>query len=320
MAKAAVSEDEFVEIFDRLRSTTAVAELLGQNVRSVQARKSHIEGKRKIKLAIERRITPQTTVRHNAAVIDYTIDDGIVIIGSDAHIWPGPLTTVQRAFIEMCKRLKPAAVIANGDFADLPGASRWPSLSWNDLRRKPTIKDEISAVQDYLGAVVAATPGAEHLWPAGNHDLRFAALLTQLVPQYEGVPGLELKDHFPQWRSCWRVDINGSVIVRHRELGGEHADYRNTQTQGVTLVTGHDHRIGVTPFRGYRGVTYGVRCGHMCDGSDDPQFVEYLESKAPNWNPGFVVLTFRNGELLYPELVTKHRDNVVCWRGELIDV
>lgn len=320
MPNPAVTEDEFIEIFNRLRSPTAIAALLKQNVRSVQARRSQIEARRNIKLVTDRRAPAQTTVKHNAAVIELAISDGVVIVGSDAHIWPGPQTTVQRAFLEMCKRLNPVAVIANGDFADLPGASRWPSLSWNDLRKKPTIKDEIQAVQDYLGAVVAATPSAEHCWPAGNHDLRFAALLTQLVPQYEGVPGMELKDHFPAWRSCWRVDINGSVIVRHRELGGEHADYRNTQTQGITIVTGHDHRIGVTPYRGYRGVTYGVRCGFMCDAADDPQFVEYLESKSPNWHSGFAVLTFRDGVLLYPELVTKHSDGVVCWRGELIEV
>lgn len=316
-------EEEFIRLARETQSPTQVARMTGTSVRNATARWASIENRRGITLHIaDKRAKPnrRITVRHNAAVVELAVQDGVVLIGSDAHIWPGPLTTMQRAFLKFAKDLKPTAVIANGDFLDFPGVSRWPALSWNDLRRKPTVKDELAAVQDYLGQIVDATPGADHIWPAGNHDLRFSALLCQVAPQYEGVPGVELKDHFPAWRACWRVDINRNVIVRHRELGGEHADYRNTLTQGVTVVTGHDHRTGVVPYRGYRGVTYGVRCGYMCDSASDPQYVEYLESREPNWHPAFVVLTFSNGVLLYPELVTKHADDVVCWRGQLIEV
>ena len=45
-----------------------------------------------------------------------------------------------------------------------------------------------------------------------------------------------------------------------------------------------------------------------------------LEARAPNWEPAFVILSFRAGRLLWPELVTRHDDGVVEFRGEVIHV
>jgi hypothetical protein len=74
------------------------------------------------------------------------------------------------------------------------------------------------------------------------------------------------------------------------------------------------------PWRNYRGLHYGVRCGFMCDSAQDPQFVHYLEGREPNWHPAFVKLTFVNGLLLMPELVTRIDDTHVQFRGEVIEV
>ena len=43
-------------------------------------------------------------------------------------------------------------------------------------------------------------------------------------------------------------------------------------------------------------------------------------SEAVNWHPAFVVLTFKSGRLLWPELVIKHDDSAVEFRGEVIPV
>lgn len=317
------SEEEFIRLWRELKSGAEVSRHLQMSVRACLARRQNIERMRGISLqSMDPRATPERRVQvlHDSAVVKVQITDGTVLIGSDAHIWPGPRTTMQRAFLMMAKKLQPAAVIANGDFTDMATVSRWPALSWQDRGSKPSVAAEIEAVQDYLGDLEKAAPSAYRAWPFGNHDQRFAARLISAAPEYEGVAGTKLKDHFPGWEPCWRVDINDNVIVRHRELGGEHADYRNTLTTGMTMVTGHDHRTGVTPFRSYRGVSYGVRCGYMCDSAQDPQFVEYLEGRSPNWHPAFVILSFVGGELLYPELCTKHDDSRVVWRGELIEV
>lgn len=313
MPKATVSEQEFRQLWEQL-GPKALAKHLGISTQSAHTRRRRIERRQDAPILGP---ADSTTVRHNNAVVAHRMQDGIILVGSDAHIWPGPLTTMQRGFLKFAQLLNPDVVIANGDFCDFAKISRYPSIGWED---KPNVAQELEAVKDYLGEVERACPRAKRFWPAGNHDLRFESFIAKNAPEMERIDGVHLKDHFPLWIPCWRVDVNDDVVIRHRELGGEHADFRNVQTQGKTIVTGHDHRTGVVPYRSYRGLLYGVRCGFMADHPTDPQFVHYLEAREPNWHPAFCVLTFKDGVLMMPELVTKWDDEHVQFRGELIKV
>ena len=320
MPAPTVSDAEFIALWRDLASAQKVADALGISSRATQSRRRAIETRHKITLPVidDRRPSYNATaLKENRAVIEFRIADGVVLVGSDAHIWPGQRTTMQRAFVAFAAKLKPAAIIANGDFFDGSRQSRWPSIGWET---KPTVKQELDAVADYMGDLVKASPGSKRFWPLGNHDARFESRIAANAPELEGVHGVHLKDHMPMWSPCWRVDINDDIVVRHRELGGEHADYRNVQTAGKTVVTGHDHRTGVVPYRNYRGLHFGVRCGYLADSPTDPQFVNYLEGREPNWHPAFVVLTFVRGRLLWPELVTKHDEGEVVFRGEVVRV
>ena len=54
--------------------------------------------------------------------------------------------------------------------------------------------------------------------------------------------------------------------------------------------------------------------------TDGPQFVDYMEAGPSNWRSGFAVLTFRDGRLLWPELVARVDDEHIQFRGEVIEV
>ncbi len=319
MTAPACTDQQFIALFKEHQSSTLVAKVIGVAVRNVSERRRRIEAKYGIALPVfdHRPAYNQAAVDANKAVIRYEISDGVVLVGSDAHIWSKPWTTMQRAFLHFARTLKPAAIIANGDFFDGARISRWPSIGWE---QKPSVIQELQAVQDYLGELEIASPKSKRFWPCGNHDARLESKLAAAAPEYVGVKGTSLKDHFPHWTPCWRVDINSDVVVRHRENGGEHADFRNTQIGGKTIVTGHDHRANVTAYNDYNGTRWGVRCGYMCESAEDAQFVNYLEARQPNWCPAFVVLTFKAGRLLWPELVTKHDDALVNFRGSLLPV
>jgi len=319
MADASCTDQQFIALWREHQSGAAVAKVLNIDSRPVLKRRRRIEKKYNIVLPVYDATRPQynTAEVGNKAVIKYQISDGVVLVGSDAHIWGRPWTTMQRAFLHFAATAKPAAIIANGDFFDGARISRWPSIGWE---QKPSVSQELEAVQDYLGELEKASPKSKRFWPCGNHDARFESKIASALPEFERVKGVHLKDHFPWWAPCWRVDINDDVIVRHRELGGEHADYRNTQSGGKTIVTGHDHRANVTAYSDYTGIRWGVRCGYMCESPEDGQFVNYLEARAPNWCPAFVVLTFVSGRLLWPELVTKFDDTRVNFRGSLVSV
>ena len=314
MAAPSIDADGFIRLWDQFGGDAkAVANHLGVDVRNVFQRR------RRLEKLFSRQLPSRhdTRVHVGSAVVTHRIDNGTILVGSDAHIWPGPLSTMQRAFLHFIPKLKPDTIVANGDFFDGSRISRYPSIGWED---KPTVAQEVQAVQDFLGEVERLRPQAKRFWPLGNHDIRFESDIARKAPEYAKVAGVHLKDHFPNWIPCWRIDVNDDIIIRHRELGGEHADYRNVVTGGKSVVTGHDHRTGVVPVRNYRGLLYGVRCGFMGDSPLDPQFVHYLEAKQPNWHPAFAVLTFRDGLLLMPELVTKIDDTHVQFRGEVIEV
>ena len=319
MSSPVCSEDEFIALFKNLQSTKAVADALGQDRRIVQARRARLEKKLGIVLPLydTRPAYNRAAVDHNKAIYKLQITDGAVLIGSDMHVWPGQRTTMQRAFVRFASMLKPVAVIANGDVFDGASISRFPSIGWE---AKPTVKQELEAVSDFLGDVVKAAGTAKRIWNLGNHDARFESRIAAVAPEFAGVQGVHLKDHFDQWTPAWRTDINDDVVVKHRGVGGEHADWNNVLKSGKTFVTGHDHRAGVVPYSDYRGIRWGVRCGYMAESPGDSQFVNYMEASEPNWHPAFAVLTFRKGRLLQPEICWKFDDGVVQFRGELIDV
>jgi hypothetical protein len=85
------------------------------------------------------------------------------------------------------------------------------------------------------------------------------------------------------------------------------------------MVTGHLHSLKVTPFDDYNGTRYGVDTGTLADPLG-PQFENYLEQGPTNWRSGFVVLTYHNGQLLWPEVAKVFAPGFIEFRGKVMDV
>lgn len=246
------------------------------------------------------------------------VRDGIVLVGGDGHYWPGKASTAHRAFVAFCKEYRPKAVIYNGDAFDGATISRHPSIGWEN---RPSVIEELEAVKERLGEIVAACPrSTKKVWTLGNHDMRYESRLATVAPEYARVNGFHLKDHFgASWISAWSCFINKDVVVKHRYKNGVHATHNATVNAGVTMVTNHLHSGKVTPFTDYKRTRYGVDTGMLGD-PNGPQFVDYSEDNPKNHRAGFAVLSFKDGELLPPELVTVWDDKRVAWRGELVRV
>lgn len=248
--------------------------------------------------------------------IPLTIKNGIVLVGSDAHYWPGKPSTAHRAFVHFARKLSPAAVICNGDPFDGASISRHPPIGWEN---RPSVADELKVCQERLGEIAGAAYGAKKIWALGNHDARFETRLASIAGEYAKVKGFHLQDHFPDWTPCWSVWVNGNVVIKHRYKGGVHATHNNAVMSGKTMITGHLHSAKVTPFTDYNGTRYGVDTGCMAD-PWGPQFLDYSEDNPKSWREGFCVLTFIDGKLLMPELVSVWNKKTVQFRGELIVV
>jgi hypothetical protein len=261
-----------------------------------------------------------SSTKPSAARKDLGILNGTVIVFSDAHFWPSIHTTAFKGLIWAIKEFKPVAVIANGDIFDGASISRYPRIGWDST---PSVIQELKACEIAMGEIEDTAKKVRYntqlIWTLGNHDARFENRLAANAPQYEFIKGFSLKDHFPAWHPCWACWPVESTIVKHRWKGGVHATHNNTVNSGVNIVTGHLHSLKVTPFDDYNGTRYGVDTGTLAD-VDGPQFENYLELSPTNWRSGFALLTFHNGQLLWPELVAKYAENQIQFRGKIYDV
>lgn len=245
------------------------------------------------------------------------IENGSVLIFSDAHYWPGMPSVAHMAAVEVTKAIKPRAIIANGDVFDGASVSRHDPFGWS---KRPSVKQELESCQERLHEFELAAPnGCKLLWNVGNHCIRFERTLCARVPEFVGMGMMRLADHFQSWDFRWSTLINGDsprpVMVKHRFANGVHAGYNNAMKSGVTMVTGHTHLLEAKPYGDYTGRRWGIQTGTLSD-LHGPQF-EYHENSPSSACSGFVVLTFRDGLLLPPELC-EVIDGRAYFRGEAI--
>lgn len=314
MPESKLSDGDFISQF-REFGAQQLADRNGISIRVVYRRRA----------SLERRVGYQITgpahhaqTRHNVAHpqrVTTEIENGHVLIGSDAHLWPGPKTTAMRAFIKFCKDVKPAVVVLNGDVMDFPQISRHPPIGWE---AHPTVQQEIESAQSVLTDIELASFKAQKVWTLGNHDGRFETRLATAAPEFAKVRGIHLRDHFPAWQAGWSCWVN-DVVIKHRFKGGVHATHNNAVSSGKHMVTGHLHSAKVTPWTDYNGTRYGVDTGCLAD-PDARAFVDYTEDAPKNWRSGFALLTFHKGRLLLPELVLVYDESHVEFRGQVIKV
>jgi hypothetical protein len=326
-----VTDEEFIAAWRRFQRPSKVADALGLSARGVFERRRSIEAKHGVALPSLHKKTggSKNAAARSADLLAATraekyegemhdaITDGVVLVASDCHYWPGIVTEAHQAFCRLAKSLKPVMVVLNGDILDGARISRHPRIMWE---QQPQLKDEIHAVQDRCGEIERAAGKAKLVRTIGNHDARFENYLSGRVAEVEGMPGSTLLDYLPKWRAGWALHLNARtdswVCIRHRPVvGGIHAAVNSTLKAGVSYVHGHLHQLKVTPWADYRGRRYGVDTGTMAD-VGGPQFT-YVEGGPLNWASGFAVLTFRKGRLLPPELVVVD-DGKAWFRGEAV--
>jgi hypothetical protein len=316
------SDDEFIALWQEHQSAAVLSRILGIAIRNVYARRRNVETQHGIKLfsaddrgyLYDNRKPSYSPLKQ----IDLGIVDGTVLVFSDAHFIPGERSTAFKGLLWAIEEFSPKCIIANGDSFD--GAS----ISRHDPTDQPatTVIQELKACQAALGEIEETAKEARHnvrlIHTWGNHDSRFANRLAQHAPQYKDVLGFKITDHIPDWEFCWACWPTAKVIVKHRYKGGVHATHNNTVNAGVSMVTGHLHSLKVTPFDDYNGTRFGVDTGTLAE-PDGSQFT-YAELNPNNHRSGFAVLTFFNGQLLWPELVHKFDEDHIQFRGEVLDV
>lgn len=305
------SDEEFSRLFQTV-GPTQTAKIVGCTERAVYKRRANMARYEVI-------VAPGQQKTNFPGRVPVEIKNGTALIGGDSHIWPGPASTCMRAFKKFCDDIKPAVVILNGDVLDFPRISRHPQ-NWESA---PDPQEEIEAAQDHLSDIVqACSRKTRKVWTIGNHDQRFEGMIANSIPQYRGVKGVHLSDHFPAWEKAMSCMINeeirgGETMVKHIPKGGGiNATRGFTLNGGISTVHNHLHSQNVRPVSDYRTHDrYGVDTGMLAD--KDHRAFGYSQDAPLDWRSGFAVLTYKDGVLMPPELVTKMTDNSVWFRGAL---
>jgi hypothetical protein len=313
MVQRKVSDEQLLAAMAETNSPARLAKQFDMSVRSITTRIRNL-GIPPLQHCSDARHEPIEVIKYPGR-IDLDVQDGVVLIGSDCHYLTGVSTAAHRAFVKLTKELKPKAVILNGDVLDGAGISRHPRIMWE---RRPSVAEELEAVRVRLAEIEKVAKGIPRYWTIGNHDSRYESFLAANASAYEGIAGLSLRDQFSAWNICWSVWANGNVVIKHRLRGGTHATRNNTLNAGLTVVTGHLHSLKVTPLSDYNGTRFGVDAGTMAEPSGGG--FDYTEENPLDWRSGFIVLTFRGGRLMWPEVVHVVDENTVDFRGNLLSV
>lgn len=320
MSNYFITDDEFIKLWHEFSSPQRISEHTGINVRNIYSRRRLIESRYNLKLPATANGQGEShqkyykkieqTSGHVRRGID--LEKGRVVVFSDAHFWGDEYTTAYNALLLIIKEFKPKVVVANGDVFDGSQASRHPRIGW---QKTPTVKEELEACQEFMAGIEKVAGNAcELIWTMGNHDARFETFLAASVPQYEGVAGYSLKDHFPHWKPCWSYWVNEDTCIKHRWKGGFGAGRANALNSGVNMITGHTHQLKVEPLTDYNGTRYGVQTGTLAD-QNGLQFADYTEDNPKDWRSGFALLSFEQGRLLMPELIQVCGEDEFEFRG-----
>jgi hypothetical protein len=226
-------------------------------------------------------------------VLTEEVTDGCVLVGGDAHIWPGVNTLMMKAFIKIAKLVKPCIICLNGDIIDGARVSRHGATLGSAA---PKVSAEIDAAKAWMDQL----PKTERrIFTIGNHDMRVDNYLANQASELEDYAG-RLADRFPLWEFCYSFQINDDVEIRHRFRAGIHAAYNNAQVSGWTTVTNHTHAQQCTAVRNRRGSHWGVETGML--GDPNHKAFQYGEGATSRAHPGFALLSFdENGYLMPPE-------------------
>jgi len=249
------------------------------------------------------KVTPGWTLPQ---MIGYDIADACVMVGGDLHIWPGEVPLMWKAFCAVAHKIRPYAIVLNGDMLDGARVSRHGALLG---AKAPKIDEEIDALHDALRMLPRTK---KQVWPVGNHDMRVNNYLSANAPEMDTYAG-RLEARFPQWDYCYAATF-GDVEVRHRFRGGIHAGWNNALHAGISLITGHTHQLQMTAVRNRNGTHWGVEAGML--GDPRSQAFEYHEGAPSRAHEGFVVLTFdEDGKMLPPEFCEMVRGRPI-FRGK----
>lgn len=297
MSGQKVTDDVLRNLWEKTQSPVEISRILEMSVRNVTKRIRRL-GIPPLPEGGHNNPQPFKELTGPEGRLHFDLQNGTILVASDCHFRKDERTVAFKAFLKLCKELRPSAVVLNGDVIDGAAISRHARIGWE---ARPTMRQELEAVEERLTEIEDACRTRNLYFLRGNHDMRVDTHLSAHASQFEGVPGFSLQDRYPLWKMGWSLWVTKDTVIKHRLRNSVHATYLNTLHAGKNMVTGHLHRLQATIFSDYNDrPRWGIDTGTLAE-PYGPQFNTYLEDNPRNWTSGFAVLSWVDGVLTHPE-------------------
>lgn len=211
---------------------------------------------------------------------------------------------------QIVRETKPDYLVNNGDALDFPTISSHPSLDWDN---RPSVASELQWAQRQLQNLSNCSPSSKCIWTLGNHDARFNKKLADSAKEFQNIPGFSIKHHFQDWQFAHTFVFNDALYFVHNLRGGVNAGRNNAVNAGISTVTGHFHRLNVSPVTNILGDRiYGIEAGFA--GNPDSELFDYCQGRLKDWQEGFVFITLDGKDVRVEQIEVK---NGAAWfRGK----
>jgi hypothetical protein len=180
-----------------------------------------------------------------------------------------------------------------GDLLDCYTLSRFDT----NPARKADIQQELDIARGYLAEIRGELPKADIRYSEGNHEDRLrkrlwgkdrdlAPIRGLSIPELLKLDDLNIKWHSTQdpykIRNLWYT--HGDILRKH---AGMSARAKSDIIHGSVMI-GHTHRQGWSPYSTWDGIDDGYECGYLAD----PSQLDYVRSPSFNWQPGWTEVEF----------------------------
>src|SRR5574340_1104670 len=142
MTARKATDEQFIDTWKRLKSPRAVAQALGITERVAYSRRREIEARYGLQLSVT---GPGLFVPDNKRRLEMGLEDGHMVVFSDAHYWPEDPSPAHEALTVVCKELKRAA----------KGAKRSWTIGNHDIRFDRLLASNVPQLEGVQGTRLA---------------------------------------------------------------------------------------------------------------------------------------------------------------------
>lgn len=200
-----------------------------------------------------------------------------------------------------------------GDMLDCYTLSRFDK----NPARKASFQSEVDQVVEILTTIREIAGDVPIKFSEGNHESRLRKILWGKSPEFADMRNLSIPSllQFKKLGIDWH-DIHtpyrvGELWFTHGDLLRKHAGMSaRAKADAIhgSVIMGHCHRMGWSPYTSWDKVEDAYEVGHM----SDYRQLDYVQT-CPNWQLGWAEVHFQDGFhwVNFYRVITKGRTNVI---------